>query len=197
MKEHPSEKRMTTGKLTELALLTAAALILYVVELQIPNPIPIPGAKLGLANIVTVYAVYRYRPGEVLMVVLVRIFLGSLFGGSMMTFLYSLAGSLLCLLGMLLLRHMVSGRAIWLALPPLALLFGVRPGRRPPQHRPDAGSRVNSRKRHDLLPPLPHDRRLHRRSLHRPVRAAGAEPAWETVKNTVKIVKISVKIMKK
>ena len=110
MKEHPSEKRMTTGKLTELALLTAAALILYVVELQIPNPIPIPGAKLGLANIVTVY-----RPGEVLMVVLVRIFLGSLFGGSMMTFLYSLAGSLLCLLGMLLLRHMVSGRAIWLA----------------------------------------------------------------------------------
>ena len=115
MKEHPSEKRMTTGKLTELALLTAAALILYVVELQIPNPIPIPGAKLGLANIVTVYAVYRYRPGEVLMVVLVRIFLGSLFGGSMMTFLYSLAGSLLCLLGMLLLRHMVSGRAIWLA----------------------------------------------------------------------------------
>lgn len=114
MKEHPSEKRMTTGKLTELALLTAAALILYVVELQIPNPILIPGAKLGLANIVTVYAVYRYRPGEVLMVVLVRIFLGSLFGGSMMTFLYSLAGSLLCLLGMLLLRHMVSGRAIWL-----------------------------------------------------------------------------------
>ena len=47
MKDHPSEKRMTTGKLTELALLTAAALILYVVELQIPNPIPIPGAKLG------------------------------------------------------------------------------------------------------------------------------------------------------
>lgn len=115
MKDHPSEKRMTTGKLTELALLTAAALILYVVELQIPNPIPIPGAKLGLANIVTVYAVYRYRPGEVLMVVLVRIFLGSLFGGSMMTFLYSLAGSLLCLIGMLLLRHIVSGRAIWLA----------------------------------------------------------------------------------
>ena len=112
MKEHPSEKRMTTGKLTELALLTAAALILYVVELQIPNPIPIPGVKLGLANIVTVYAVYRYRPGEVLMVVLVRIFLGSLFGGSMMTFLYSLTGSLLCLLGMLLLRHMVSGRAV-------------------------------------------------------------------------------------
>ena len=109
------KRKMTTQRLTRLSLLTAAALILYVVELQVPNPIPIPGAKLGLANIVTVYAVYRYRPGEVLLVVLVRIFLGSLFGGSMMTFLYSLAGSLLCLLGMLLLRPIVSGRAIWLA----------------------------------------------------------------------------------
>ena len=107
--------KMTTGKLTELALLTASALILYVVELQLPVLVPIPGAKLGLANIVTVYAVYRYRPGEVLLVVLVRIFLGSLFGGSMMTFLYSLAGSLLCLAGMLFLCHLVSGRAIWLA----------------------------------------------------------------------------------
>lgn len=115
MKTNLSEKRITTGKLTELALLTAAALILYVVELQLPNPIPIPGVKLGLANIVTVYAVYRYRPAEVLMVVLVRIFLGSLYGGSMMTFLYSLAGSLLCLLGMLLLRKVTDDRTIWLA----------------------------------------------------------------------------------
>ena len=48
-------------KLTELAMLTAVALILFVVELQIPNPFPIPGVKLGLANIITVYAVYHYR----------------------------------------------------------------------------------------------------------------------------------------
>ena len=106
---------MKTRRLTELALLTAAALILYTVELQIPNPIPIPGVKLGLANIVTVFAVYRYKPGETLMMVLVRIFLGSLFGGSMMTFLYSLAGSMLCLLGMLGLKHILSEKYIWLA----------------------------------------------------------------------------------
>lgn len=106
---------MNTVRLTELALLTAAALILYVVELQLPNPVPIPGVKLGLANIITVYAVYHYRPGEVLMVVLVRIFLGSLYGGSMMTFLYSLAGSLFCLLGMLLLRKITDEKTIWLA----------------------------------------------------------------------------------
>ena len=115
MKEKRESQRMSTKKMTELALLTATALILYLVELQLPAPVPIPGIKLGLANIITVYAVYRYRPGEVLMVVLVRIFLGSMFGGSMMTFFYSLAGSLLCLLGMLVLRHIVDGGAIWLA----------------------------------------------------------------------------------
>ena len=40
------------------ALLTAIALTIFMVEAQIPVPIPIPGVKLGLANIVTVYAVF-------------------------------------------------------------------------------------------------------------------------------------------
>ena len=39
-------------RLTRMALLTAIALTIFMVEAQIPNPIPIPGAKLGLANIV-------------------------------------------------------------------------------------------------------------------------------------------------
>lgn len=52
---------MRAKKLIELALLTTVALIIFVVELQIPNPIPIPGEKLDLANIITVYAVYHYR----------------------------------------------------------------------------------------------------------------------------------------
>ena len=41
------------------------------------------GVKLGLANIITVYAVYHYRPAEVMMIVFVRVFLGALFGGVM------------------------------------------------------------------------------------------------------------------
>lgn len=105
---------MRTHRLTELSLLTAAALILYVVELRLPNPIPIPGAKLGLANIITVCAAYRYRAKEVLLLVLVRIVLGSVFGGTMMTFLYSLAGSILCLAGILGLRRIVPARQLWI-----------------------------------------------------------------------------------
>ncbi|MBR3629454.1 MAG: Gx transporter family protein, partial [Oscillospiraceae bacterium] len=49
---------MRTKRLTELALLTSLALIIFVIELRIPDLVPIPGVKLGLANIITVYAVF-------------------------------------------------------------------------------------------------------------------------------------------
>ncbi len=93
---------MKARKLTELAMLTALALIIFIVELQIPNPFPIPGVKLGLSNIITVYAVYHYRAREVFLIVLIRILLGSFFSGNMMALMYSMAGGMLCLLGMLL-----------------------------------------------------------------------------------------------
>ena len=105
---------METKKLTELSLLTTLALIIFIVELRIPNPVPIPGVKLGLANVITVYAVYHYRAKEVLLVVFVRIILGAIFGGNMMALLYSLAGGMLCLAGMLLLRKVIFEKYIWL-----------------------------------------------------------------------------------
>ena len=83
-------------------MLTAVALIIFVVELQIPNPIPIPGAKLGLVNIITVYAVYQYRAKEVFLIVIVRILLGAFFSG------------LLCLTGMLFLKKVIPQKYIWL-----------------------------------------------------------------------------------
>ena len=53
-----------TKKLVQLSLLTAIALSIFIVELQIPNPLPLLGIKLGLANIVTLYVIYRYRAKE-------------------------------------------------------------------------------------------------------------------------------------
>ncbi len=44
---------MKVKKLTYMALLTAVALIIFVLESFIPAPVPVPGIKLGLANIVT------------------------------------------------------------------------------------------------------------------------------------------------
>lgn len=105
---------MKAKKLTELSMLTAVALIIFVIELQIPNLIPIPGVKLGLANIITVYAIYHYRGQEVLLIVLCRTILGSVFGGNMMALFYSLSGGLLCLAGMLFFKRILSPKYIWL-----------------------------------------------------------------------------------
>ena len=79
---------MSARKLARLALLTAVALSLFVVELQLPDLFPIPGAKLGLANIVTVYALYRCRAGEAAMVLASRILLGGLLGGRGIAIVY-------------------------------------------------------------------------------------------------------------
>lgn len=105
---------MKTKRLVELALLATIALTIFIVELRIPALMPIPGVKLGLANIVTVYAVYCYRGGDVLLLVLTRIFLGAMFSGQMMSLLYSLSGGLLCLAGMLLLYHAIPRTHLWI-----------------------------------------------------------------------------------
>lgn len=105
---------MKAKRIAQLALLTALALIIFVVELQLPSFTPIPGIKLGLANVITVFAVYRYRAGEAALVLLARIILGSLFSGNMMAIMYSLTGGALCLLGMILLKRVIPLKHMWL-----------------------------------------------------------------------------------
>jgi len=102
-----------TKRLTRAALLTALALILFTVEAQLPRPIPIPGARLGLANIITVYAMFRLGPRDTLGILLARVFLGAVFAGAMMTLLFSLSGGLLCYAAMLVLRRILTDRQIW------------------------------------------------------------------------------------
>lgn len=101
-------------RLTELSLLTAVALIIFVIELQIPNISPIAGVKLGLANIITVFGVYRYKAEEIALVLLARILLGSIFSSNPSAIMYSLAGGMLCLLGMLLLKRIIPENHLWI-----------------------------------------------------------------------------------
>lgn len=55
---------MTVRKLTHMAVLTAVALTIFVLEAQLPPLVPmIPGVKLGLANVVTVYAIFALGSG--------------------------------------------------------------------------------------------------------------------------------------
>ena len=103
-----------TRRLTLMALLTAVALIIFTVEAQLPPLAPIPGIKLGLANIITVYAMFRLGPRDALCILLCRIFMGSIFSGQMMTLFFSLSGGLLCWLVMLGMRKLVTEDQIWL-----------------------------------------------------------------------------------
>ena len=66
-------------RLTRLALLTAIALTIFLVEAQLPALTAVPGIKLGLANIVTVYAVFTMGPGDALLILCARVFLGAVF----------------------------------------------------------------------------------------------------------------------
>ena len=97
-----------------MALLTCISLIIFVVEMQIPLPVPIPGIKLGLANIVTVYAVYMYSPGDAALILLARIILGAVFSGNISALIFSLSGGSLCLLGMIILRRFIDDNHIYL-----------------------------------------------------------------------------------
>ena len=76
---------MNTKRLTRLALLTAIALTIFMVEAQIPPVVPLPGVKLGLSNIVTVFAVFALGAWEGVAILAVRIFLGAIFSGNFST----------------------------------------------------------------------------------------------------------------
>ena len=83
---------MKIRKLTLLGLLTAISLTIFMVEAQLPPLLPIPGVKLGLANIVTVFAVFVLGAKEGVLVLFVRVFLGAVFAGNFSTVIYSAAG---------------------------------------------------------------------------------------------------------
>ncbi len=112
------------GRITRLALLTAIALTIFMAEAQLPV-LPIPGVKLGLANIVTVYAMFVLGPRDALLVLSSRVFLGAVFSGQMMTLFYSGAGGLLSWSMLALLRRPLGRERIWLASPVSALFHNL------------------------------------------------------------------------
>ena len=96
---------MKTRKLTTLALLSAIALTIFIIEAQIPPLVPIPGVKLGLANIVTVFTVFAFRGRDGAAVLSVRIFLGAVFAGNMNALIFSILGGVTAMLVMIGLSH--------------------------------------------------------------------------------------------
>ena len=117
---------MTTKKLTVMAILTTVALIIFIVEAQIPLPIPIPGVKLGLANAVTLFALFYggkskeaeepspcFTTANVFTILLCRIILGAVFTGRPIAFVYSIVGGLLAFTAQVIMKRFVSNKQIW------------------------------------------------------------------------------------
>lgn len=96
-----------------MGLLTAIALTIFMVEAQIPLPVPVPGVKLGLSNIVTVFAVFVLGSGEAILILTARVFLGAVFAGNFSTIFYSAAGGALSILSVILLKKLVTEKQIW------------------------------------------------------------------------------------
>ena len=100
--------KITTRQLALCAVLTALALGLSTLENLFPVTlvIPLPGVKLGLANIVTVFALYQLGPLPALCILAARCLLGSLFAGNASALLFSLLGGTLAMLVMLALSRL-------------------------------------------------------------------------------------------
>ena len=101
-------RQFGTRRLVFLAMLVAMGTALHVVEALLPIPLPIPGVKLGLANIVTLLAIYLYGFRDGLTVALMRVLLGSLIGGVFLSpgFLLGASGAVVSTLVMaILLRY--------------------------------------------------------------------------------------------
>lgn len=96
-----------------IAVLAAVALTIFVAESQIPPILPIPGVKLGLANIVTLVAMVILGRRDAFAVLAVRLVLGSVFTGSVSAFLFSAAGGIFAYVIMALLVGVFPEKLLW------------------------------------------------------------------------------------
>ena len=102
MSENPKRKNTAskTRMLVFISVLVAQGMILSFIEGMLPIPFIAPGAKLGLANIITLSAIYLLTFKQASAVVLLRVLLTATTFGSLSSFLYSFAGGVLSLLVM-------------------------------------------------------------------------------------------------
>lgn len=93
-------------KMIYISLLIAMSLVLHIFEGMIPVPFITPGTKLGLANIITVIALYTLNYKETFLVLFLRILLSVMFGGSVSRLLYSLSGGVLSYIFMVITKSL-------------------------------------------------------------------------------------------
>lgn len=93
---------MKTKKLAHMSLMIGYSLILYIIESYMPNPLIaiFPGAKLGIANIVTLTSLVLFGLKDTFIILSVRVLMSSIFAGPISYLLFSITGSYLSLIFM-------------------------------------------------------------------------------------------------
>lgn len=101
-----------TKRMVFLSFLVSIALVIYIIEAQIP--VLFPGIKLGLANIISLTALILLGWKEALLIMFLRTILGSIFGGSVPSLIFSLAGGILSNIVMILLyKYFKNSMSLW------------------------------------------------------------------------------------
>ena len=95
---------MSNSKLTKIALLSSLCLIFGYIESLLP-PLFLPGIKIGISNIVLIFAVYKLNKSSAFFIMVIKVLVSSLLFSGMNTFFYSLAGGIFSLVVMMLLKN--------------------------------------------------------------------------------------------
>jgi len=97
---------MRSKNIARLSILTAVAIVLSIIENFIPLPFIAPGAKLGLANIITMICIVTMTYKETFLILVTRIFLSAIFGAGLSGFMYSFTGGVLSFIAMVLVKEL-------------------------------------------------------------------------------------------
>ena len=104
---------MKLKNLTRISVLACVSLIIFVLESQIPPLVPIAGVKLGLANVVVLYAMTTIDIKAGFFVFLAKVLLGNLFAGTAVSMFYSLIGGALCFVAQWLMMKVTDEKQLW------------------------------------------------------------------------------------
>lgn len=99
---------MKTKKIVLLGILISQALVLSFIERFISIPVPIPGVKLGLANIISLFSIIIFGFREAIVITILRTFLGATLGGGISSFLFSVVGGIFSTSIMFIMYHKYS-----------------------------------------------------------------------------------------
>ncbi len=106
LQNNPGKRKTPAALVAQSGVLIALALVFSYVEHLIPIPTPVPGIKIGLANLVSLTGLFFLHPAQIFIILVSRILLAGLMFGNMSTIIYSLAGGVVSFLIMYLFKRL-------------------------------------------------------------------------------------------